>query len=306
VSTSTVVFVDGPTGDKDETALGGPRLDMERLRADSARATARYHLARNVRRARVALMTPSELVEELKAICSRPDPKFVLEAVTDYPEPWNEELQAASVAALFGLMSESHRGRDAVLIDRTVGRVLPRLTGLNAHIVAREALGSVRSRRRIAAWRYYRVAGLDDDARQVLAQQFDRTDHQEFLKLVAGDGQLAATVGVSLLFGRLKQLYWRSRVVEAALYHDQSAAADFREQHPAEWLWAVARKGDLFLVPQVLAVLEARREDADIVNRAVLCVLTLADRRALEVAVSVGEGSLDDAVAPWPDQPDPS
>jgi hypothetical protein len=103
--------------------------------------------------------------------------------------------------------------------------MLPRLSGVSGQAVARVALGAPRSRRRIAAWRYYTEAGLDDDARQTLALQFEHTNHPEFLKLVARDRQLAVTVGVSVLFGRLEQLHWRSRVVEAALYLDLPAAA---------------------------------------------------------------------------------
>jgi hypothetical protein len=162
-------------------------------------------------------------------------------------------------------------------------------------------LRSDRRHRRWAAWKYYRRYGVDDESCDLLAAEFPVEAHVEFRKLVANDTALVSRLGADSVAEVAPDRYWRSRVVEAVLPGHGHVVDQLRDAYPAEWLWAVSRLGDETYLPSVLALLRQHPDDADLVNRVLLCVASLGNTPAIDEAIAAAGRILDQPEEPRPE-----
>lgn len=275
---------------------------LEVTRAWWQQDKARRWLADNVRRAKYLRLTDRRFLQELRSITSHDDPVSLLDALCEFLETRNRRFQRAVATRLARLAIEHPGpGRDAVIIDRAIRRLLHRLSDPVGRPVAIASLRSNRRDRRSAAWKFYRRHGLDEESRGVLADEFGCEDHEEYRKLITNDAQLVLRIGVHEVAAVAPNRYWRSKVVEAVLGTDAQLTEELRRAYPAEWLWAVSRKPDDNNIQGALGLLRANIDDVDLVNRVLLCVTQLGNREAIEETLSAAEWLLEQPAPPEPD-----
>lgn len=293
----------GPPASEEKGVVVEQHVDFEdqlaAWRESTKRERAWRWLAENGRRAWFSRLSDTELLHELSSLPLQEDPGPLL-SVLERRVPSSDRSQRCRLAeTLAKLVSDNPGpGRPAVKVDRAVSRLLPLLPDPEGRELAKACLMLPRRVRQMAAWKYYLEHGLDAESRDILAGRFHQEGHLEYRKLVAGDPELVARIGIETVYEACWNRYWRSKVVEAALASDRRLAERFRRESPEEWLWAVSRHGARDRLPEVLRLLEEHRDDVDLVNRVLLCVEQLGERPAIDAALRVAEEVLGLSVSP--------
>lgn len=261
--------------------------EFETWRARHLEDKSLHWLAANTQYAEFARLSDDAILDGLRAITLHKDSVGFLDAYCRLVQRRSDHFQRATASVLAQLtVDHPGPGPDAVVVDRAIRRLLHRLPEPVGRSVALTSVRSSRRARRSAAWKFYRVHGLNDKSRNILVGQFQADqDHDEYVKLVAGDHALVLRVGVDAILPIAPNRYWRTQVIEAALSCAQQDGDRFRLSHPAEWLWAVSRRSDGAMVPSVLALLTEYQDDVDVVNRVLLCVTALDDSPAIDQAL---------------------
>jgi hypothetical protein len=168
-----------------------------------------------------------------------------------------------------------------------------------AFTTAASCAKSPRAIRREASYRFYLANGVDDAAREVLAETvWDKSTR--YRKVVASDQQLILKLGLAQVLELAPTTYWRmvaiTKVLEPANYVDTiNTSADY----PLELIWTISECRLVNLVQEVSHLLEQYKDDAYLLNRILQCLARLGDATSIALAMDYAadllgrEGSLE-------------
>jgi hypothetical protein len=169
--------------------------------------------------------------------------------------------------------------------DRAVMRLLYRMNFQQAFSTALVCAISPRAIRREASYRFYLANGIDETGREVLATTIWETSIR-YRRVIATDQLLVLKLSLARVLELAPSTYWRmvaiGKVLDPGDYTDVIAiCADY----PLELIWAIHEGRLVYLVPQILQMLEQYKGDAYLLNRIVQCLARLGDADGITLAV---------------------
>ncbi|MDG4790237.1 hypothetical protein O7626_30675 [Micromonospora sp. WMMD1102] len=214
---------------------------------------------------------------------------------------------AEAAEQLAGVLHELHRRsmprRRCLQFDRALQRVLFLLRGTASYDLAFACLRSERSLRRWAAYKFYGIRGLDDQARSVLAFQAIRGEIEEpgtasvrFYpgSLIAKDAALVANLDLAVVLKVAPTTEMRKIAIEFAMSSESPATVAAKcEDYPQELVWAVQDGCRSEFLPFIMDMIDDYRDDPYLLHYLLRCVACIGCRDDLEYALHVASAVID-------------
>ena len=267
------------------------RLSRERIQY----LIALDRLPRSIVLAEIGVLPFGDLLDRLACVWTEDDPSLLIEQVLKR-EPTDDQ-QGALLRVLEQLAADADNlaPRDRQNADRAVYRILHTLPAPLASPLARRCVNSKRSQQRRAAYRLYKVNGVDPTAVSAMLDDYRRRPYQYILEVIAGDPQAVKQADPEFLLSELENRYWRTRVFQALMHADRQKAESLALQYPTEFLWASARERDETTLPQLRRLLDANKEDPEFVGWCLWAFSKLESRHDVATARSIAESLIADA-----------
>lgn len=268
-----------------DSALDGYQDFREKARVFGALS----RLPRSIALAEIGVAPFDRLLDRLSHIWTDDAPSLLIEQVLTRAR--SDDQQVALLDVLDQLVTDSGGlpPRDRLLADRAVFRLLHTFPATLGTPLARRCVKAGRSLQRQAAYRFYKVHGVDPSVLEPMLNDYRRRPHQEILQVIARDMQAVGIAGPEFLLAELEERYWRTRVVQALMRSDRHKAETLADQYPTEFLWASVREGDESSVPVLRRLMDAHKEDPEFVGWCLWAFSKLGSRPDVAAARSIAE-----------------
>ncbi|WP_156960179.1 hypothetical protein [Amycolatopsis taiwanensis] len=254
------------------------------------------YLRETAERLKLRTFPLEELLETLGRIeqCSEPS-LLVGELVKRIEECSQEEVdKIANTLMILDTGDYTPAGR--LVIDRAVQRIVPKLNSVSSRELAVKLVVSKRVNRRRAAYKFFRLRGLDDRSRALLVSQLDH-DALEAPDLVACDTELVQQLGLGRVLDMASSTYYRMRAIQCAMeFQPPSEIMLACSEYPQEIVWAVFEKHQKEYLPYMMRLLDEYRSDAYLLNRILGCIGKIGGSDEIIEALETVTGKLDNAV----------
>jgi hypothetical protein len=252
------------TENSDSTQSVPSRIEERRKHFQYLSAISR--LPRSIELAEIGVLPFAELLARVAHIWTEDDPTLVIDQVIRRER--TEEQQIALIRVLEELVVEADnlRGRDRIVADRTIYRLLHLLPKPLAGALVLRCAESKRSMQRQAAYRFYKSHGIEPGVVGMMLDDYRHRPRQAILNVIARDPNAVAEADPEFLLHELVDRYWRMRVFQALLQADPEKAEALAFQYPIEYLWAATRERDETVLPMLRQLLDANMEDPEFVG----------------------------------------
>ncbi|WP_435585847.1 hypothetical protein [Micromonospora aurantiaca (nom. illeg.)] len=207
------------------------------------------------------------------------------------------------IDVLYGLHRRSMPRWRRLQVDHALQRVLFLLQGRGDYDLAFACLSSERSLRRWAAYKFYGVRGLDDQARSLLALRVVQGEIEEPQSaslafypgtLIAKDAVLVGDLGLAAVLKVAPTTEMRKVAIGFAMAAESPATvAAICEDYPQELVWAVQDYDRSDFLPFIMDMVDDYRDDPYLLHYLVRCVACIGGRDELKYALFVASAVLD-------------
>lgn len=237
------------------------------------------------------------LLDALAHIDQSERPSLLVGEVVSRLDSLSVESVDVVAAALTELDVGDFTPAGRVTVDRAIQRIMPKLESSTARRLATKCLLSKRVNRRRAAYKFFKLHGLEDDARAILRINLSEGT-LEAPDLVACDAQLVKDLGLMQVLAISSSTYYRMRAIQCAM--EALSPADLARRchdYPQELVWAVYDQRRVEYLPHLMDLLRKYHHDAYLLNRIVGCIAILGARDELAEAISVAGQALKDTAS---------
>jgi hypothetical protein len=247
------------------------------------------YLRQTVDRLRFVHLTLDELLQALRRIEDAQAPSLLIGEVQDRLRLLTAQQADRIAAVLSELSQETLNPAGRVAVDRAVQRLLPLLQSTCGRELAAASLDSSRVLRRRAAYKFFRVHGLTEQARTVLRRQL-QDGMLEAPDLISTDLELVAEFGLGRVLELAPGTYHRMRAIGIAMsFLPPGDVAEICLDYPQELVWAVHEGRRKEYLPHLLYLLDHHRSDVYLLNRIVGCIGLIGHSEHCLEAVAVSD-----------------
>jgi hypothetical protein len=244
------------------------------------------YLALTMRDIRFAALDEREVIDLLAEIPSVESTSvLVTELVRRLPD-MAEDSKSYLATVLSSMAEVTQDAADKrTAADRALMRLLYRMDCDAAFQPAAVCARSERKIRREASYRFYLKYGLDETAREILAEQVWQ-DSERYRRTITTDIGIVRKLGLANVLLMAPTSYWRMRAIGCALQGDDDAEVLATcEDYPLELTWAVNVGCIKRLLPEVLELLDRYAADPYLLNRVLQCLVVLGDPAGLALGM---------------------
>lgn len=288
-----------PTLGDEESWLNYPgpsRDEWIQFSLDQRRGRGLKYLALTMHDIRFAALDEREVIDLLAEIPGDGSTSvLVTELVRRLPDMADDSKSylATVLSSMAEATQEAADRRTAA--DRALMRLLYRMDCDAAFQPAAVCARSERKIRREASYRFYLRYGLNETAREILAERVWQ-DSERYRRTIATDVGIVRKLGLANVLLMAPSSYWRMRAISCALQGDDDAEVlAICEDYPLELIWAVNAGCIKRLLPQVLELLDRYAADAYLLNRILQCLAVLGDPAGLALGMERAAETLEAA-----------